>query len=417
MSNSFGPSSSQQYPLVDPRCVREDRDRFRRDAFPELERANSYYSMGGRWPDVGWLLLDRASYASFNVYGTSFELHMQDYVDPEVVVRNLAIVQARCVTRGLPSDTGAVYLIQVTNTEGVLYNPWFQFPTNSQYNVRVPAYPDKFYDWSLNQAAGGTTWTWDTMVGDLWAQAPAELGAYPHLPITPAGTPEGWVFVGEPLWEAINRVMDYLGFAISGNLPSLTIVVPGAADAAFTALQAKYGPPEDDMEYLDGGSGRVPVQVVVYGHRRNAVYGTEETVRYDGLNWQAASAYSVTVAAPATFSRAQGTAYIWVSQTVRYDHDGNPLAADVAAFNAVAQERATQYFNTIFRGTQGFMRQVYGGALPFVTGSLVDGVRWYNTGLDYGRPEWAGWRTEIIRGYIWEEATFPLTLQGLTGPT
>ncbi len=102
---------------------------------------------------------------------------------------------------------------------------------------------------------------------------------------------------------------------------------------------------------------------------------------------------------------------------MRYDQDGVPLAADVALANSIAQDSVVEFFNTIFRGTAGFMRQVYGGVVPFTTGSQVDGVRWYNTGLDYGSPEWAGWHTEIIRGYMWEEATFPLFLQGLTGPT
>ncbi len=159
---------------------------------------------------------------------------------------------------------------------------------------------------------------------------------------------------------------------------------------------------------------------MVYFHRRNQAYGTEETVTWgdDGLakQWQNGVLYAVTAPAPAQFAGAAGTGYLWADYTVRADQDGNPLAADVAAANAIAAQRVQQYFDTIRRGTQGFARHTYAGVLPFQTGSLVDGVRWFNTGMVGGREEWCGWRTEVIRGYIWEEATFPTTLRGITGP-
>lgn len=422
--NTFGPSSSQQFPLVDVRCVREHRERFRRDAFPELDRANSYYSMAGRWPDVGWVLLDRAAYNQLNPYSNTMQLVMWDGVNAPIVLPNLSIVQARCVTRGVASDPNAIYLIQLTNNEGILYNPWFQFPVNVQYNVVAPAYPGNtatptgptYISGSLTGANGTDAWTWNGMVQDLWNKASALLGPYPGLPIVPNGAPEGFSFVGVPHWEALSRVMDYLGLAISGSFPNFTIVVPGAADAAYQALVTKYANNvEDSMEYLDVGSGRAPSSVVVFFNRRNQVYGTEETVRYSAGQWQNNPAYSVTVAAPATFSRAAGTGYIWSDFRVRVDQEGNVLAADVTQANAIAAERASQFFNTIYRGTQGFARSVYTGALNFTTGSLVDGVRWFNTGkLGYDDP-WSGWRTEVIRGYTWEEITFPLTVKGLTG--
>jgi hypothetical protein len=388
--------------------VREHRERFRRDLFPELDRANSYYSMAGRWPDVGWLLLDRASYNQINPYATNLQLVIQDFVNPALTVSGLTVVQARCVTRGLAADLSAIYLLEVTNSEGVIYNPWFQYPTSSQYNIRAPAYDGGFYSGTVG---GAGPWTWDGMVGDLWGQAASILGTYPHLPIAPTSTPEGFAFVGVPLWEAINSLMDYLGLAISGTNAAPTITVSGAADAAYTALATRCLPAmEDSMEYLDAGSGRVPRAVVVYFHRRNQYYGTEETVRDDAQQWQNVPYYSVTVPAPTQFAGASGTAYLWADYTMRYDMDGNPIASDVATAATVAQERVTQFFNKIYRGTQGFMRHVYAGVLPFVTGSLVDGVRWYCT------DGYAGWRTEVIRGFIWNEVTFPLTLKGLTGP-
>jgi hypothetical protein len=401
--NTFG-----GYPLIDPSGVRANRDRFQRDLIPELDRANAYYSMAGRWPDVGWLLISRASYNQLNPYSNNLQLVLADFINPPLVVSNVSIVQARCVTRGVNKDPNAVYLLQVTNNEGVIYNPWFQYPVNAQYNVRAPAYDGGYYSGSLNS---GVPWTWDGMVGNLWAKASGLLGTYPHLPTAPTGTPENFIFVGVPLWEAINRIMDYLGLDISGNYPNFTIVAPGTADPSYSLMTLKYaGNLQDSMEYLDMGSGRVPSQVVVYFHARYQYYGTEETVRNDAWQWQNQPTYQATVPAPSQFSNAVGTGYIWVDFTVRLDVDGNPLPADVVAAATIAAERVGQFFNTIYRGTQGFLRHVYAGLLPFTTGSMVDGVRWFQTG------DGKGWRTEVIRGYIWPEATFPLTVKGLTGP-
>lgn len=399
--NSFG-NSSNQFALIDPRSVALARMRFRRESVPELEYANSYYSLSGLWPDVGWILLDRGSYSKLNPYATNLSLH----IDSTVVVSNLTVVQARCLTRGLASDSNAIYLIQVTNGIGALYNQWYQTSVNVQYNVRSPAYPEMYYSSTLN---GSAAWTWDQMVGNLWGLAPLQLGTYPHLPITPSGTPENFSFVGVSLWEAITRILTHLGLTVTGDFPALGIAVSGAADATLAAQQVKYaaaGALEDDMEYLDGGSGRVPGSVVVFFHKRYQYYGTEETVRRDAFQWQGTPAYAVAVSAPAQFSSATGSAHLWSDFTVRHDQDGSALAADVATAATIAAERVAQFYKDIFRGTQGYLRQVYTGALPFTTGSLVDGVRWCMRARDGG-----GWRTEIIRGYTWPEAMFMPTKQ------
>lgn len=410
MGNTFG-TPIQQFPIIESCCIREHRDRFRRDALKDLQYANSYYSMSGRWPDKGWILIDRNSYNKIRnigngIYANNLQLNFQDFVNPTLTISNLSIVQARCVTRGLATDNNAIYLVQLTNNQGVLYSPWFQYPVNAQYNVRVPSYESQYYTWSLNS---GSTWTWDTMLNDLWSRTTL-LGTYPHLPSTPTGTPENFILVGVPLWSSITRILEYLGMSVVNDYPNFSIVTSGASDASFTALQSKYAKYlEDDMEYIDGGSGRVPSQMVVYFHRRNQYYGTEETVRNDQFNWQATPSYSITVSSPATFTNSAGVGHLWSDFTVRYDQDGNPLAADVTTASTIAQERAIQFYNNIFRGTTGFMRQVYSGVLPFTTGSLVDGVRWYNGTSGNGEP-YGGWRTEIIRGYSWEEATFPSIL-------
>lgn len=404
---SPGATTTISLPLYDPRHVREARARYRPDAPPELDLANSFACPSGRWPARGFVLLRRGDYAQIpNLYRTDFQLQFGNFLDPSVApalaavvpasvtLKNLAIVQARCVTRGAAADSNAIYLVELTDRRGVLTNPWGQWPTSltSQYNVVAPAYPGQYYQCTLNS---GVAWTWDALVKDLWTQMPL-LGSYPGLPSAPLGTPENYSFPGEGCWDAMNHVLDLLAVVVSADL---TMAAPyglkalGAADSAFAAQTAKYaGLLEDDSEYIDSGSGRVPGQVTVLFHRANQYFGTEETVRRDGQQWQCTFAYPVTLSGPAPYSTSQGTAYLWDDFAVRYDVDGNPLGVDVITAGAIAAERVKQFYGRITRGTQGYLRRVYAGALPFAAGNQLDGVLWRQTD---GR---AAWRTEIARG-------------------
>lgn len=395
--NRFG-TASTLYPLYDPRTVREARMRFRRDSIPLLDRANSFYCPSGRNPCRGWILMARGDYNKLDHYSTLLELEVGNPTQTNNIgtLSNLAIVQAQCVTRGLAADANALYLVEVTDRRGVLCNRWFQFPLQKFYNIRAAAYPQTFYSGSLN---GGAAWSWSSMIGDIWGTMSTFLGTYPGLPITPTGVPEGWDFPGVPAWDALCDVLDHLGLTVACDLTSTTapytIVSEGAADTTFTALQTKYKTNlEDDQEWIDTGSGRVPSSVVVLFKRRNSIYGSEETVRYDSLQWEMTPYYSVTVAAPSTFSAAAGTHHLWSDFTVRYDQDGNPLSADTTTAAAIAAERVTQYFARIYHATLGSMTQTYAGALPFTTGSQVDGVCWYQ---DYRDDDRQGWRTQIVR--------------------
>lgn len=401
--NTFG-SASLQFPLCDPRSVRENRERFRRDKVPLLDRVNSFYVPTGRWPMRGWLLLPRVEYSKLDTYSTALQLNIGDTskADNVSTFKNLSIVQAQCVTRGLASDLNALYLVEVTDGRGIVSNKWFQFPVTTSYNIRAPAYPQTFHPGSMNS---GTTWTWSTMLQNIWEQMGTFLGTWPGLPSAPAGTPEGFWMQGTSAWKMLCDVLDHLGFTIACDLTlsnPFTIVKPGAADTAFTDLQTKYTTNlEDDLEWIDTGAGRVPKTVKVLFRRRNSIYGTEETVTYRNDDtadqWDMTTLYSVSVTAPSTFSSAVGTHYIWSDYTVRYDHNGDPLADDTTMATTIATERVTQYFDRIYSGTAGLMSQTYAGALPFTTGSRVDGVAWMQ---NYANKSRHAWRTQIVRGIL-----------------
>lgn len=344
----------------------------------------------------------RSDYNKLDKYSTSLRLEINDPTKPDNVgtLLNLAIVQAQCVTRGISADDDAIYLVEITDGRGILHNQWFQFPLTKWYNIRSPAYPQTFQSDSLN---GGTTWTWSTMLQNIWEQMGTFLGAWPGLPVTPDGTPEGFWFPGVPAWTALNDILDHIGLTVACDLTKaapFTIVQPGAADTMFTDLQTKYKTHlEDDLEWIDTGAARIPKTVKVLFRRRNSVYGSEETVYYGNdstaKQWDMDSVYTVSVTAPAAFASAVGTHYLWSDFTVRYDMDGNPLAADTATATTVAQGDVTEYFAKIYHQTLGYMSQTYTGALPFTTGSRVDAVRW---AMDHPIGSWWGWRTQIMRG-------------------
>lgn len=382
--NTFG-SSSLQFPLCDPRSVITNRARFQRDEVPLLHKVNTFYCPTGFEAAKGWILLPRKEFILLDRFSTALQLHISD----TIVLKNLSIVQAQCVTRGLVADVNALYLVEITDGRGILYNRWFQFPINAQYNVRSPAYPQLYYSSSINS---GTAWTWSAMLEDIWTRMSVFLGTYPGLPSTPSGTPENWYFTGVSAWQALCDILSHLGMAVACDLTQnapYTIIEVGADDAAFDALLTKYANRlEDDLEWLDTGSGRAPKTIVVYFRYRDEQYGQEETVRRDSPQWVSNSLYSVSVAAPAAFTSAVGTHFLHDDFTVRRNIDGTALTADINTANTIATERASQYFQADTNA--GYMYRVYTGALPFTAGSLVDCVQWSQNRR--------GWRTTISRG-------------------
>jgi len=400
MPNTFG-TSQIQVKLVDPRDARLYRKRFRRDAIPELDLANSLYVPIGRNPARGWILLVRSDYDMVRGYDTDFQLSFADVKSKTgLTFKNLSIVQARSVTTGLSDDPDAIYLVELTDGRGVLANQWFQKPTNSYFNVLSPAYPSLYYADSLN---AGVSYTWSTMISNLWLQM-SYLGAYPGLPSVPSGTPTNWILDGVSAFDALNQMLTHIGMGISVDPTEdapYGIVSLGDTDQVFNGLTTQYaGVLEDDLEWIDVGAGRVPGTVIVYFRRVNEQYGTEETIRRDGPSWAMNASYSVSVTAPATFADAVGVHGMWDDFPVRYDVNNTPLPADVATAAAIAAERVQQYYNVIYSRTSGYMNRTYTGVLPFYAGSQVDGVCWRQDFRDQNRE---GWRTQIMRGDVWRE--------------
>lgn len=361
-----------------------------------LSYANSLYVPSGRYKARGWILLPLYEYERLNSYSTSLQLDIGDTANTDNVntIKNLSIVQAQCVTRGVSADPNSIYLIELTDARGVIHNEWFQFPLNAKYNIRSPAYPQTFNTDSID---GSIPWTWSRMLQTIWTSMPL-LGAWPGLPITPSSTPEGFWFSGVPAWQALNDILDYLGLSIACDLTSnspYTIVIDSNDDPSFNALQSRFANNlEDDLDWVLTGAGRVPGSVLVLFRRRNEIYGSEETVTYtnDGTSqqWDMKSIYSVLVPAPSDYTGGTGKHYIWSDFTVRYDMNSSPLSADTTTAATIASDLVNKYFNRI---QPRRLTSTYAGALPFTTGSEVDGVRWYQ---DYSEQSRQGWKTQVV---------------------
>lgn len=408
-----GQSTQVVLPLCDPRFERANRTQFIRDNIPELRCANGIFISGGRWPVRAYLLVQRQylnallaqgtdpanPYAP--LYRTDFQLYLEDFRNAQLVLKNLALAHARCVSRGIAADPKAVYLLELTDARGVVQSPVASWPLVRQYNVLAPAYPGQYYSASQNS---GTPWTWGTLLADIW-NSMTPLGAFPGLPSTPSGTPTNLIFLGVPAWPALCNQLDRLGLTVGVDLTQsapYSIVQRGATDAAFTNLTAQFaGAIEEDYEWISAGSARVPGSVTVFFHRQNQYYGTEETLRLDGLQWSSTPLYSVNVTAPARFASSAGSHVLWDDFVVRFDTDGNPLAADVATATTIAQERVSQYYDRVYWDTLGSLKRIYTGLVPFAAGSQVAGVRFY---MDMVRGQ-LSWCTEVIRsaGPPWPE--------------
>ena len=189
-----GTQSAVTCPLYDPREVRESRRRFERDLIPSLDYVSSICVPAGRWPSKGWFLLSRSDYDKLNTYATNLQLEIGDPKQSNNVAtfNNLSIIQAQCVTRGLSADLNALYLIELTDGRGIVHNDWFKTSSTASYNIRAPSYPQTFHPGSMN---GGTTWTWVTILQDMWnsinTASGSVLGTWPGFPsgVTISGTP------------------------------------------------------------------------------------------------------------------------------------------------------------------------------------------------------------------------------------
>jgi hypothetical protein len=446
------------FPIQDVTLAARGLDAENKPAPAELQNATRIMVPAGPMPARAVVLMLRSDVtaAGFNI-NAQHTLHLEfDWSDvagsasddtlDSLDFNNLVVTREPiALTPSYVADAAdSLMLVELADMRWMCHNQYFHQSIDAQYNVRAPAYvgaeqfnadagtaitplpADCYYRQSLDltDPTKPVTWTWATMLQDMWENHLTILGDFPGLPdeITDDkyGTPEGYVFLGVSAWLAINDVLTRLGCMIAPDLSETdvgsqyAIVQIGHPDTGLDdALAAAAG---DGRKFHDAEPpavvmGMWPANVRVHFHRLQQA-GGEATTTNDDAQWQAGpsdpvqvgddpdpakssgrSVYTVDVPGPdQTNTLADVYHPIWDDLPAIFD--GNDNCLNAADLDARAQLRVDDYYR-LFQGKGGTrLWQRYSGLLEIAPGSTLKGVAWV-AGMA-GTPD-EGVFTEIVR--------------------
>jgi len=366
--------------VIDPRDLFAYTDRW---GAPNdyIGRANSFSNPIGKEAGVGWFLMQRRDADAIADTPTSVSLSWKSK-NTTLTVPSLVFVRATAMSLATESDNQAAMLVEVRDKRVLLA----MSDSNSQYNVRKPnphgtSTAEEYYTASLN---GGSLWTWQQMLNDLWGDLPGTAGTSPSLPFTPSGSPENFRFIGMSTWDAIDEIMQKLSCAIAYDPinASFSCVQLGISQTELTTHNATleqfqmvdYGPTEKDSAFM-------PENFIVYFRRMDEHYGAEKDTPDTG-NWEMTPAHTVTVASGSADAVSGSKIGIWDDMQAQVNKSGGVINS--SALNSRASEVATDYFRRLRTSSHGVVRKKYGGIFTGVlAGSEIDEVIW----RDYGNGE------------------------------
>lgn len=329
-------------------------------------KANAFTCPIGKEPGRAYVLLTRRDLIALDRNA----LHSLVWTDAGATTTfvNLVIVRADCMNLLHASDPKACYLVELADCRQQLKLSCI----NAQYNIRIPAPPaasgtSLYYPDALN---GGSLWTWQTMISDIWGELPAIAGAAPTLPYTPDGTPEGFRFIGVSTWDALHVVLDKIGCAVRYNplTGELTIIRRGTTQSGLAAAQtALSGRKVYNYDPLDSARADSPETVRVFFHKRaEDGLGTERDTPRDD-NWEMNAVYSGEDGTGITGAEAGTVLAVWDDLPALVDESGNvtntselalrveEIAANIAAQYSVESPHRTHYagcLTTILPGSE-----------------------------------------------------------------
>ena len=148
--------------------------------------ANRFTHPVGLLPGRGYLLLGRAAVNKLDAGARGKLVFGAFPVGDNPQTLTLANVRAvgtpQALTPGLRDDEATLYLVEVADRRIDCVGL-----ANKRYNWRL--HPDAPYEKYSTYDGATTAWTWTQVLTDLW-NAVGNLGSWPGLPRTPAGTPE-----------------------------------------------------------------------------------------------------------------------------------------------------------------------------------------------------------------------------------
>lgn len=203
------PFAVNNLPCQDPDLLRQQFG----SSLDLLDGCNSYSCPLGDAVGYAYVLMRKDHFDRIN--GTAFvTLTVRDGYGKAVVLPDLTVVgSAAAYQTDSGTRTGAIVRVTLADRRW----RYKMVAVNRQYNFR-----DSSGGFIAASTNGGTPWTWQGVVNDVWAKLAAALGTgatgvsatAPQLPSTPSGTPEGFSFYGTDAWAALNRVAQAAGFVL-----------------------------------------------------------------------------------------------------------------------------------------------------------------------------------------------------------
>lgn len=338
---------------------------------PWFGEVNSFECPLGPGPGRGLLLMTWEGLARLD-REASHDLVMAGEVRgrvTRVVLKNLVVGNAFVATCGARDDSAGTFFVEVMDRRCVAAaGP----PLNASYNVRDAA-GTGYLNASKN---GGSAWTWATMTQAIW-DANTFLGAWPGLPFTPEGTPEGFVFWGMSSYSALNAVLDRIGCALRLD--------PEADAYSIVRISTDDEDAERALRALDGGlriwdaypvepvRPRVPEKVRIHFPEIHAADDGTGASGYHTLDRT-----DPTTGGPLPGTQA-GTYAPPIFDDLSAVYDSSDTLTNAAALGTRADERAADYFRRLReeRLSRRFSGLYAGHLLP---GKRLKGVAWMDRG-------------------------------------
>lgn len=366
--------------------------------FDFFERANSYTCPLGPKPGSAWILMLRVVQDRLDV-NAFHELRWADGKNL-LTIPSLSIVKSSTMNMARRGDGDAARLVEFRDKRHQL---GMFSSIDAQYNVRIPAPSTTsgtglYYTDSLNS---GSTWTWQTLVTNVWAALPSTAGTAPTLPYSPDDKPEGFRFIGVNAWEALHVVLEKINCTTAYDpiADTFSYVRLGTTQAGLAAKLA--GLTRRLMYDYDPGSdfqlGNMPATVRVFFHRREEAHGWERDTP-NASNWEMFPAVSKDRATSIAGALSGSVLAVWDDLPALFNSAG--ANSNSAALQTRANEIGDNIRDRIDVSEERGRRMYSGLVEDILPGSEVSEVRWRDFGDETGLV------TEIVRIPLREGSAF-----------
>jgi hypothetical protein len=343
-------------------------------------RANGFVFPRGFDPGRGYVLMTRsdASALSRNTADHSLAFTTGGSGGATVTFSKLLIEHIEELTGTDQTDNKAICLVELADLRVL-----GQFTSiNKAYNVLYPDESD-YYNFS---ADGGSPWTYQSMIEDIWDLMPASFGALNTADADfPSGTPNNYVFRGCTAWDALRKVCDDIQHVLvltrAGNFQivagSTTI---GDYENDKTAAKPHILCGSNDIETT---ASSFPEKVRVFFPRKDKAWynNSEAEIFTHKDHWLSNPLYSIDVdtsSVDANITTITGTVHPIHDSLVAIYNEAGSLTNSTALSNR-ATEVAENYINALSNADNRFNYR-YSGVHSFTPDTDLACVAYYDFG-------------------------------------